>query len=242
MSAVENFTEPGGHLFERADHHGLSRAGRNAGRLFAFGKALGAEIALEHDAAARKLGRNVEIEAHAGLALRDVPRTHVPAFCTAEADVRVDGDGAFLRLVDGAERTELAAWCVEAVHAAARQMNVAAVDAERLDVEEVVGRETVDFVSAIGKVFELFLRPVRPNRLLRFRNAVLILLAAGGDAERNSSARTAVAEVKVDDRDELAAGPVRARSGRVRRAGQGGARQDGVPQELASLHVGASCG
>lgn len=142
MSAVENFTEPGGHLFERADHHGLSRTGRNAGGLFAFGKALGAEIALEHDAAARKLGRNVEIEAHAGLALRDVPRTHVPAFCTAEADVRVDGDGAFLRLVDGAERTELAAWCVEAVHAAARQMNVAAVDAERLDVEEVVGRET----------------------------------------------------------------------------------------------------
>lgn len=154
--------------------------------------------------------------------------------------MRVDGDGAFLRLVDGAERTELAAWCVEAVHAAARQMNVAAVDAERLDVEEVVGRETVDFVSAIGKVFELFLRPVRPNRLLRFRNAVLVFLAAGGYAERNGSVPASVAAVKVDDRDELAASPVRASPGRVRRADQSGARQNGVPQKVASLHVGAS--
>ena len=122
------------HLVDRSGFHRSLRTGQGAGGFVAVGKARGTVITLIHDASARKRRGNRQVKADTGLSLRNVPRTDVSAFCAAEAEGFVDGNGPFRGFIDSTEGAEFSAGGVKTLHAASRQVDGATVRFECLDV------------------------------------------------------------------------------------------------------------
>ncbi len=60
-----------------------------------------AAVAFEHHAVAGKIGQDIQIQPHAGLALRDVPGANRIAFGAPQADFRVYSGDTVLKLFGG---------------------------------------------------------------------------------------------------------------------------------------------
>ena len=85
------------------DQLDLLRTNLDAGRQVARVEALVTTIALVHHAVAGILRQQVQVQAHAGLALGDVPGADSPALGAAHAPCFVNGNGAFPVLLDDTE-------------------------------------------------------------------------------------------------------------------------------------------
>ena len=68
----------------------IFRTSLDAGGQIAVGYSIVAAIAFVHHAVAGEIGQHVEIEAHAGLSLRNVPGANLIALGTTQADIRID--------------------------------------------------------------------------------------------------------------------------------------------------------
>jgi len=134
-------------------------AGLDTGRYAAGGHPREAAVALVHDTVAGKGRQQLAVEAHAGLALGDVPGTDGPALGPAQADGIVDAHGAVVFDGGRAPGAQLGTGRMRAVHAAPgdieRQVPAVLFDRGRLDVEPVVRREPVVHVPGCGEILRL---------------------------------------------------------------------------------------
>lgn len=133
------------------------RTGLDAGWNFPLFNSVVTPVALDHDAVARKGRQDVQVQADAGLALRDVPRAHVFTLGTSQADVGVNHADPVGKFAGRAPGTEIGTGRVPAGRAAPEkgECRLPAPDLHSglLDEDPVVGGQP------IGDI--VFIRPVR---------------------------------------------------------------------------------
>jgi hypothetical protein len=115
-----------------------------------------AAITLVHHAVSRKGRKDVQVQANAGLSLRDVPWAHGAAFGATQADIRINSCDPVFQLSSGAPWAQIRAGGILAVHAAPRKRkrHFTAVNDNGclLDEHPVIWRETIADISLFGPI------------------------------------------------------------------------------------------